>query len=87
MNQPFVEMTTAEKYATIVYTLGWYIKLLFIPHPLTHDYYPYHVPKMHWSDAGVLISLVVYFTMTVWAIYQVRRRNIYAYSIFFSCRH
>jgi hypothetical protein len=83
MNQPFVEMTTSEKYATIFYTLGWYIKLLFIPHPLTHDYYPYHVPKMHWSDASVIISLLLYAAMTAWAVYKIRNRNIYAYCILF----
>src|SRR5204862_527527 len=40
MNNPFVDMTLPQKYATILYTLGLYVKLLIFPHPLTCDYYP-----------------------------------------------
>ena len=46
MNNPFVGMRVDEKMATIFYTILWYFKLLIFPHPLTHDYYPYHVPKV-----------------------------------------
>jgi hypothetical protein len=81
MNDPFLEMTISEKFATIIFTLGWYLKLLFIPYPLTHDYYPYHVPKMNWSDIRVIGSLVTYTLMSAWAIYKIRHRNMYAYSI------
>ncbi len=48
MNNPFLKFdgtnwipfAAAEKFAAIFYTLGKYILLLFVPHPLTHDYYP-----------------------------------------------
>jgi hypothetical protein len=83
MNDPFLEMNQGEKYATIFYTLGWYIKLLFIPYPLTHDYYPYHVPKMNWSDISVYLSLFIYIFMSAWAIYKIRNRNFYSYTILF----
>jgi hypothetical protein len=83
MNDPFLEMNQGEKYATIFYTLGWYIKLLFIPYPLTHDYYPYHVPKMNWADISVYLSLFMYILMSAWAIYKIRNRNFYSYAILF----
>ena len=81
MNDPFLEMSVSEKFATIVFTLGWYLKLLFMPYPLTHDYYPYHVPKMNWSDIRVITSLLVYVLMCAWALYKIRSRNLYAYAI------
>ncbi|HKB44418.1 MAG TPA: hypothetical protein VKC90_08505 [Chitinophagaceae bacterium] len=83
MNDSFLEMSQGEKYATIFYTLGWYIKLLFIPYPLTHDYYPYHVPKMNWSDISVYLSLFIYIFMSAWAIYKIRNRNFYSYTVLF----
>ncbi|MCS7035262.1 MAG: DUF1736 domain-containing protein, partial [Saprospiraceae bacterium] len=81
MNNPFIEMTRSEKYATIFLTLGWYVKLLFWPHPLTHDYYPYHVPKVSWADWRVLLSLALYVGMGVWAVLNLKRRQVPAYAI------
>lgn len=63
MNNPFLEMSGSEKMATITYTLGLYIKLLFVPHPLTHDYYPYAIPIMKWSDWKVLLSMALYLSL------------------------
>ncbi len=83
MNNPFLEMNMGEKFATIFLTLGWYIKLLFIPHPLTHDYYPYHVPKVGWSDWRAIGSLVLYLGMAVWAVLNLRKRSVIAWSILY----
>ncbi|MBV6441635.1 MAG: hypothetical protein EPGJADBJ_03321 [Saprospiraceae bacterium] len=83
MNNPFLGMTGGEKLATIFLTLGWYVKLLFYPHPLTHDYYPYHVPKVGWTDWRALVSLALYLGMGVWALLNVRKRSTPAYSIVF----
>jgi len=81
MNNPFLGMTGAEKLATIFLTLGWYVKLLFWPHPLTHDYYPYHVPKVGWDDWRALASLALYLGMGIWAVLKLRTRNVPAYAI------
>ena len=83
MNDPFLGMTAGEKLATTFLTLGWYVKLLFIPHPLTHDYYPYHVPKVGWSDWRAIASLLLYLGMGAWALLNLRKRSIPAYSIAF----
>lgn len=69
---PFFGMDAAEKYATIFLSLGWYLKLLFVPHPLTHDYYPYHVPKIDWSDWRAGVSLAIYAALGIWAFLQFR---------------
>jgi protein O-mannosyl-transferase len=83
MNNPFLQMTGSEKYATIFLTLGWYVKLLFYPHPLTHDYYPYHVPKVGWSDWRAIGSLILYVGMGAYAVMQLKKRSVPAYAILF----
>jgi hypothetical protein len=83
MNYPFMGMNAGEKLATIFLTLGWYVKLLFVPHPLTHDYYPYHVPKVNWSDWRALASLVLYAGMAAWALLNLKKRKLPAYAILF----
>ncbi len=83
MNNPFVGMNTAEKTATVFYTFIWYYKLLIFPHPLTHDYYPYHVPRSEWTD---LIPIAA-FLLTAGLIYlafRLRRRHpVMSYSLFY----
>lgn len=79
MNNPFVEMTIPQKYATILYTLGLYIKLLIFPHPLTSDYYPYHIPIINPGDWRAIFSLIVYLFMIVYIILKVRTKDLVSY--------
>ncbi|MCX6230666.1 MAG: tetratricopeptide repeat protein [Bacteroidetes bacterium] len=82
MNNPFVGMSILQKYSTILYTLGLYIKLLFIPHPLTYDYYPYHIPIINSSDLNAIIPLILYLVLLVFAIVSFKKRNPYSFAIF-----
>ncbi len=83
MNNPFLEMDASEKFATILYTLVLYVKLLFIPFPLTHDYYPYAIPKMDFGDWQVWISLLLYAFIIIWAFMKLKSKNIASYAILF----
>lgn len=83
MNNPFVEMSSAEALATKFYTLGLYVKLLLFPHPLTHDYYPYHIPIMTWGNISTILSFLLYAGMGVFAVLGLRKKSIPAYGIFF----
>jgi tetratricopeptide (TPR) repeat protein len=83
MNNPFVEMSVAQKFATIMYTLGLYIKLLFIPHPLTYDYYPYHIPIVNWTELKAIIPLLLYIGMAAWVIKTWKSKSPVAYTILF----
>lgn len=73
MNNPFIKIqgnqyvpfSAGEKLATILFTLGKYVALLFFPHPLTHDYYPRHIEIMTFADWRVLLSVLVYLSMIV----------------------
>nr|MDQ3017523.1 hypothetical protein [Bacteroidota bacterium] len=83
MNNPFVGMTGDERFATIMYTLGEYIRLLVVPHPLTHDYYPYHVPIMNFAKPAALISILIYIGMAILFFVLLKKKSIYAWSIGF----
>ncbi len=81
MNNPFLEMDTSGKYATIAYTLGQYIKLSFVPYPLTHDYYPYHIPIQSWSSFGTLLSCGAIAIGAVGGVVGILRRTWWGFGI------
>lgn len=83
MNNPFLQMDTAEKFATILYTLILYIKLLFIPVPLTHDYYPYTIPIMNFGDWQVWLSIITYSVMLWWSFKYFKQKSISSYAFLF----
>ncbi|MBQ4010072.1 MAG: tetratricopeptide repeat protein [Bacteroidales bacterium] len=84
MNDPFINMTVSERYGTIFVTLLMYIKLLFIPHPLTYDYYPWQIPKTELTDGVALLSLLIYLALGIYAVYgMIKKKDIASYSILF----
>jgi hypothetical protein len=72
---PFFGMNGLERLATIFLALGWNLKLLFVPHPLTIDYYPYHVPKVSWADWRPLLSLAIHVALGLWAYKTLRKEK------------
>jgi Flp pilus assembly protein TadD len=82
MNNPFLHASASEKYATIFFTLLYYIKLLFIPHPLTYDYYPYHIKLCQFYNPLVIISIILYLLMIITALAGIRTKSKLSYSIF-----
>lgn len=83
MNNPFLGASESEKFATIFYTLGLYIKLLFFPHPLTYDYYPKQIPIIGWSDIRAWGSLLVYVALGIYALITFRKKSLVSFSIIF----
>lgn len=82
MNDPFLESTISEKYATIVLTLGKYLQLLVFPHPLTYDYYPKHIPIVNWSNSLVILTLVAHAALAFFAIKGFFKKHLIAFGIF-----
>lgn len=81
MNDPFLDASISEKYATIVYTLGKYLQLLIFPHPLTYDYYPKHIPILDWRSPMVLLSMISYLFLIFFAIQGFLKRKLYGFAI------
>lgn len=79
INNPFVKyvdnnwvfFSPGERFATIFYTMGKYVQLLFFPHPLTTDYYPRHIEIMTFADWQVWLSIVVNVAPLVYALWGV----------------
>lgn len=83
MNNNFRDMNLAESYATVFYTLGLYLKLLVFPHPLTHDYYPYHIPIMNWLDWRTLLSFSLYLGLGIYALWGLLKKQLPAWCIWY----
>ncbi len=83
MNNPFYGLNVGEKFATIFYTLALYVKLLIFPHPLTHDYYPFHIPVLTFGDYRAILGLLMYIALGVYALYGLFKKDIIAYGILF----
>lgn len=83
LNNPFLGASIADKFATIFYTMGLYVKLLFAPFMLTHDYYPKQIPIITWADARAIVPLLLYIVMGVYALWGLGRKHLVAYGILF----
>jgi tetratricopeptide (TPR) repeat protein len=83
LNNPFMDATFAQKYATIFYTWGKYFLLLIFPHPLTHDYYPKQIPLIGFLDYRAIIPLLLTLAMGVYAIMKISKRHILSFAILF----
>jgi hypothetical protein len=81
MNNPFMGMNSSERAATKTYILGLYFKLGFFPHPLTHDYYPFHIPTMDWTKIASILSLLLYFVLGVLTLWGLRKKSIWAFCL------
>ena len=82
MNNPFLNASSSEQYATIFLTLIYYLKLSFFPHPLTHDYYPTQIPIVGWDDSLVLLSVFLNLALFGFGIVGLLKRNIWGFVIF-----
>jgi len=83
MNNAFLGMDNGEKMATIFYTLLKYIQLYIWPHPLSHDYYPYAIPKLNWGTWQAMSGLLVHVGLVAIAILGWKKRSVVSYSILF----
>ncbi len=83
MNNPFVGMTGMQKHATISYTLLKYIGLMFVPAPLTHDYYPYHIPILNFSDWRAIISILLHVGLLLAIPYLWKKHRKISFAIIF----
>lgn len=83
MNNPFYGLDFSEKFGTIFYTLALYIKLLVFPHPLTHDYYPFHIPVLGLFDFRSLIGIVLNLGLVFIAFKTFKKGSILCFGILF----
>lgn len=90
MNNAFVNANTSQKWATIFLTVAAYVKLLFWPNPLTHDYYPYHLPFIdveqryaEMSHPAALLGLALTAILAIWSLWGIVKRKKSAFGAIF----
>lgn len=75
LNDPFLHASAAEHSATAFACLARYLKLLVIPHPLTVDYYPFHIGLVGWGSPLAWLGLLSTLAIAIVAICGVRKRH------------
>ncbi|MDR3048166.1 MAG: tetratricopeptide repeat protein [Bacteroidales bacterium] len=83
LNNPFMDTTTAQRIATVIFTWGIYLKLLIFPHPLCSDYYPKQIAITDFSDPIVILLLLFFIFIVHYAIKNLKRKHILSYAILF----
>lgn len=89
MNNPFVKMENgvskpmnfSEKAGIISYTLFEYLRLLIFPHPLTHDYYPKHIPALGLFSVKSIFAMLMYCSMILLALINIKKNPVIPVSI------
>lgn len=87
MNDPFLLAEGSEKMATILLVFAAYIKLLVLPYPLTHDYYPFHLPFLEasetyasFSSLGTIVGVIVLIGVLVVIVRGFKSKSVFAYA-------
>lgn len=83
LNNPFLYATTAQTIATVILTWGIYLKLMFFPHPLTHDYYPHHIEITNFANPAVLLVTILIIGLIIFAIKTLKQKNTVSFGILF----
>ncbi|MDQ3141249.1 MAG: tetratricopeptide repeat protein [Bacteroidota bacterium] len=81
VNGRYIPMDFSERYGTIFHSLFQYLKLLIFPHPLTHDYYPRHIPVTRLSESISILALTIYGMMTFLFFYFFKKNPLVSFSI------
>lgn len=81
MNNSFIGATSAQHFATVFYVLLKYLQLLVFPHPLTYDYYPYHITLTDWENLIPVISIIIYSAILIASIIYFRRQPLITFSV------
>ncbi|MBT8231583.1 MAG: tetratricopeptide repeat protein [Saprospiraceae bacterium] len=83
VNNTYVDFSFTEWLATIMFTLGKYIQLLIVPHPLSHDYYPRAIDVMTFSNWQSLLSTALYIGLVYVAFKTWKKNKIISYCVLF----
>lgn len=83
LNNPFLRSSKAQEIATVLITWGIYLRLLFFPHPLTHDYYPNQIAITDFSNPLVWIILLGCIALVLYSIMNLKKKSVIAYAIAF----
>jgi hypothetical protein len=71
------------RFSTGFYILLYYIKLMFLPHPLLFYYGYKMVEIVSWSNPLVWLSFIIHLALFVYAIRQIKEKTIISFAILY----
>ncbi len=83
IDNPYLYATHTQKVATEWFVLGKYLGLLVFPYPLSYDYSYNQIPYRVFSDASVLLSILLYLWIFIWGIRLFLKKNVLSFAVFF----
>lgn len=83
LNNPYVHSTRAQQIATTLITWAIYLKLLFFPHPLTHDYYPHQIAITDFSNPLVWLILAGCIALVGYSIWKLKKKTVPTFAILY----
>lgn len=81
--ESYVPVTGGEKMAMMAHTWGHYLRLLVVPHPLTNDYYPRHIPLSEMGASTPMFSLLINLLLLGLGFWGLTRKTIWSYGLLF----
>ena len=82
-NPIFTEESASSRFAIAMYSLAFYLKLLFVPYPLRY-YYGYSIiPDVGLENPVAIISIIIHIALIIVAIWLFNRRNLISFGILF----
>lgn len=82
-NPLFKSESLVERIPSSIYTIGYYLKLLFFPHQLSFYYGFNYVPIVDWSCLSVWLMLFLIALIIIYAILKLPQKQILSYGILF----
>ncbi|MBL7882720.1 MAG: tetratricopeptide repeat protein [Bacteroidia bacterium] len=83
LNNPYLFASSAETWATKIDLLNNYLKLQFVPYPLSSDYSYNTFPYTNFSNPLVWVSILLTICMVILTIYLFFKRNIISFALAF----
>ncbi|MCD6067246.1 MAG: repeat-containing protein [Bacteroidetes bacterium] len=83
LNNPYLFATPTETYATKIFVLLKYLKLLFIPHPLSSDYSFQTILYRNFKSWDTLLSIIIYIGLAITTFILFLRRHPLAFGLIF----
>jgi len=72
-----------ERIPMFFYTVGYYIKLLIFPHPLSVYYGYNHVPVAEWSNPLVWISILIIVPSGLYCLFNIKKKSPWMFGFLF----
>lgn len=83
LNNPYLFATDTERYATKIFVLLKYLKLLFVPHPLSSDYSYKTIEYRNFGSWDTLLSIFIYISLAVVTFILFLKRHPIAFGLIF----